>query len=129
MSIEKYKSRTPSELRDIAAKKDSTIGALKGDINYLKAAMTSARMLRGGSTAAVSVAVGYLEEQYPSTRSIGGLPIGLRHLVAAGGVLATGFFSFSESFGETVAPDISEGVAMAGLVPVFNDMGAYISRS
>ncbi|MCH9682964.1 MAG: hypothetical protein K0V04_16125 [Deltaproteobacteria bacterium] len=128
-NIQRYGGKNVGEMREIAVRKDNKIDALAGEIDEQVEGMKTARYVRGGSTIVSSLLVGLLLQKQPQLESLGGSGVGLSHILGFGGAVAAVVAAGTDETSDTMLPDIAEGIAMAGLVPVLRGWGNKLGRS
>lgn len=112
----KYNDKSATELRGLLLRRDSAEQNSRS-----KEQVKAGRTRRMTATAVSSAVLEVLENKFPSLKSFGGLPIGLGHVVAVGGIL--GSFYFSDE-GDDDTADLCEGASTAAAVPLLRGLTA-----
>lgn len=125
-SIIKFKAPDPKKFKEMS-KADLEEKALREENAKaraaLEAAMSEHRVLRMGSLAGTSLAIGLIYEVRPGLENIAGTPASLDHIAALGGTI--GAFMTED---ETLASAL-EGVGGAGLGQVMRGFGRRIGSA
>lgn len=101
---------------------------LRRDAAEIKSQQTnkiqSGRVRRIATAGVASVALGVLTQKFPGLKSIAG-PFGIDHVVAISGAIAAIALTNEDADEEDFdLADYSEGVAMAGMVPLLREMSS-----
>lgn len=123
MAIEKYKSKTSTELRGLLDKRDRKISNLDAELSDVYGSFAVQRGTRMATTSMASFLAGLLYAKKPGLQNFGGTGVGLDHVIGLAGAVTSFLFAGDDSLADTPAPDIAEGVANAGLVPSFKGFG------